>query len=218
MESLFTYLEVMIIDDWVLRGIMVGHKKCRAADALGLVRQQVAALSVRIIGHHKACSQDCPSFASCLAAMPHKAAHQSVQVYWDWKRLSCCVLQLCSSVACPSPLKQWTGNSSRAKLTYCCSASGSLLRGSTESSDAARAAGCSLAANSSAAVLALLCALLSVLHLLLSVPVILFACAYPGASGCPHAAFPSSGQSCSLEQRTCPAPACRWAPSICHRP
>ena len=80
---MITYLEVMVIDNWVLRGIMVGHKECRAADALGLVRQQVAALPVRIIGHHNACSQDCQSVASCLTGMPLKAVHQSAQVHWD---------------------------------------------------------------------------------------------------------------------------------------
>lgn len=85
MEWRVTYLEGMIIDDWVLRGIMVGHKECRAADALGLVRQQVAALPVRIIGHHNACSQDCQSVPSCLVAMPLGAVRLSVQVHWDWK-------------------------------------------------------------------------------------------------------------------------------------
>ena len=77
-----THLEDMIVDDWVLRGIVVGHQECRAADALGLVRQEVAALPVRIIGHHNACSRDCQSAASCLTGMPLKVVNQSAQVHW----------------------------------------------------------------------------------------------------------------------------------------
>ena len=171
-EWMIAYLEGMIIDDWVLRGIMVGHKECWAADALGLVRQQVAALPVRIIGHHDACSQVCQSGASCLAAM--RALQQPGAGAWVLKKSACCVLQLCSDVN-PAP-----GSSNRHQQ----------LKGeaSTQLSCIRQLAlwvhrkprvnvqqGAHRAAHCCAAVLALLCPLLSALHLqCLSAPVISF--------------------------------------------
>ena len=49
-----TYLGCVICDYGIHGGIMICHNESRATHALGLVCQQIAALSVSIVGHHNA--------------------------------------------------------------------------------------------------------------------------------------------------------------------
>ncbi len=48
------YLGCVICDYGIHGGIMICHNESRATHALGLMCQQIAALSISIIGHHNA--------------------------------------------------------------------------------------------------------------------------------------------------------------------